>query len=471
MLYFNLMMVLLAPLAAGILFLSLFSLKKELFFAEKLALAFLTGLVLIVMTMFFLALVHLPVDRLSILITLVLLSVLTGWYLVRQRRFLFGAKEISDNLKIGPRGFSAVECLLLALMALKTIYLFFVTLVKPVVDIDAISMYSAGAKGIFYAQTFLTPFVLGTIHDKPLFPYLSQAGVLIGLGTFNDCLIKVLTPAMFLCLLVIFYSALRRYAARLFALTFTFLLSTLPFLVFHAATAYSDFPQTVYYSLAAIYLFLFMQETDRGRPGAVSYLSVALVLLGASVWIKRGGLALAGLNLVVLLSYWLTHKLISEDKWRTFLPAAGAFLFIALPAIVYGQAGFLFQGVQSLVGGAAAEPAASVSEVSRLQVVASTVIRKLFFYADWHLLWLLFLLVLLFCARRAFQGALPYLLGIIVLGCGAILAQFSFGSSFAFLLDGTLLDRLVLSVVPVVLFYCACVLIPYFEEEAKIPKA
>jgi hypothetical protein len=260
MLYLNLALVLLLPLVAGSLLLSLFPLKKDLYLAEKLALSFLAGVALVVMIMFFLSLSHVPVDRLTILITLLVLSAVAGWYLVGKRSFLFDFSEMGDSLKLAPRGFSPAGSLLLALIAVKTIYLFFVTLVKPVVDIDAINMYSVGAKGIFYSKSFLTPFVFERLYGKPLFPYLSQAGVLIGLGTFNDCLIKVLTPVMFLCLLIIFYSALRRYFSRLAALGFTFLLSTLPFMIFHAATAYSDFPQMVYYSLGAIYLFLFMKE-------------------------------------------------------------------------------------------------------------------------------------------------------------------------------------------------------------------
>jgi hypothetical protein len=467
MLYINLLLVLLVPLAAGVLFLSLFNLKKELYFWEKLALAFLTGLILIVMIMFLLALAHIPVDRATILVSWSLLSVLAAWYVVRKDSFLFDVQEARGALKLDLRGWSAVEYLLLALLSLKTIYLFFVTLVKPVIDVDAISMYSIGAKGIFYSKSFLTPFVFERLSGKPLFPFLSQAWVLIGLGDFNDCLIKVLTPVMFLCLLVIFYSASRRYFPRLAALVFTFLLSTLPFMVFHAATAYSDFPQMAYYALGAIYLFLFMKEEDQGRAGpAVSFLTVSAVLLGASVWVKRGGLALVVLNLAVLIVYLLMKNLFNKDKWRAFLPAAIAFLVISLPSIVYGQAGFLFRGVAGIVGGATTETASSVGEASRFQVVMETVLKKLFLYADWQLLFLLFLLVLIFCFRRAYKGPLLYLLAVILLDLGAIAAQFSFGSSFAYLLDGTLLDRLVMSVVPVVLFYCACVLIPYFEAEA-----
>jgi hypothetical protein len=422
-------------------------------------------LILIVMIMFFLALVRVPVDRTNILFSCSLLAAGTVWYLVRKRSFLFDALEVRGALKFERHGWSVLESLLLALLGLKTLYLFFVTLVKPVVDIDALSMYTAGAKGIFYAKTFLTTFVLSTVQDKPLFPYLSQAWVLIGLGDFNDCLVKVLTPVMFLCLLVIFYSALRRSFSRPSSLVFTFLLSTLPFMVFHAATAYSDFPQMVYYSLASIYLFLFIKENELGRAEAGSYLTVSLILLAASIWIKRGGFALAALNLAVLLVYLLVNKLLERDKWRPLLPAAVAFLFIALPSIVYGQAGFLFSGVQSIVGGATAEAGASVSVIDRLQVVTAAVSRKLFLYADWQLLWLLFVLVLIFCFRRAFQGPLRYLLAMIVLGLGAIVAQFSFGSSFAYLQDGTLLDRLVMSLVPVVLFYCAEAILPYFLPE------
>ena len=473
MLYFNLLLVLLVPLSAGVLFLSLFPLKKELYFWEKLALGFLTGLILLVMIMFFLGLARVPVGKTSVLVSWLLLSAVALWFLFRKGSFLFDVQEARGALRLDLRGWSAVESLLLALLALKTIYLFFVTLVKPVIDVDAISMYSIGAKGIFYSKSFLTPFVFERLSSKPLFPFLSQAWVLIGLGDFNDCLIKVLTPVMFLCLLVIFYAALRRYYSRLAALVFTFLLSTLPFMVFHAATAYSDFPQMVYYALGAVYLFLFMKEQDQPRSSgsAFSFLAVSAILLGASVWVKRGGLALVGLNLVVLLVYSLMRHLLNKDKWRAFLPAAIAFLVISLPSIVYGQAGFLFRGMAGIVGGAATETASSAGEVNRLQVVMETVLKKLFLYADWQLLFLLFLLVLIFCFRRAYKGPLLYLLAVILLDLGAIVAQFSFGASFAYLLDGTLLDRLVMSVVPVVLFYCAEAILPYFEAEDKTSKA
>ncbi len=456
MLYLELLLVLLVPLLAGTIFLSLFSLEKELFPAEKLALSFLTGTVLIVLLMFFMSLLHLPLGRLSLLIALLILGAAAAAYLVRRRSFLFGAADLN-----WPRGFSLAELILLALLGLKIVYLFFVTLVKPVVDIDAISMYSAGAKGIFYARTFLTPFVLGTVHDKPLFPYLSQAGVAIGLGTFNDCLIKVLTPVMFLCLLVCFYSALRRLGSRAAALFFTFLLSTLPFLVFHAATAYSDFPQTVYYALGTVYLYLFLKEKR------TAFLTVGGIMLGASIWIKRGSLALVVLDLAVLLAWLLAEKMFGEGKWKALLPAFWGFLVVALPAIVYSQAGFLLAGVAGLTQGA---PAEAAGEGSRSAVIVATVLRKLFLYADWQLLWLLFVLVLVFCFRRAFAGALLYLLAMIWLGFAAILVQFAFGASFQYLLDGTLFDRLVMNLVPVVLFYCAAVLAPYWAAAARTAK-
>jgi hypothetical protein len=299
--------------------------------------------------------------------------------------------------------------------------------------------------------------------DKPLFPYLSQGWVFIGLQTIDDALLKIITPVLFMCFLVIFYSALRKYYARVYSLLFTFLLSTLPFLIFHVATAYADFPQTFYYAVSTIYLFLFMKELGSEQSEkAIPNLMVSLLFLGIAVWVKRAGIFLAGINIFVLIGYLLAYrKSINKVIFRKLAIIGIVFILIAAPWIIYGQAETLVGTVKAIFGKVEVAPtAAAGTALDKTDIVFSILMKKLFLYADWHLLWFLFLSTLIFFYKKSFSRPLVFLLAIILLDIAALFVQFRFGGSFMWILDGTLLDRLVMNYVPVVLYFSAEAIIP-----------
>lgn len=470
MLLVNLFILLLIPLIFGLLLLSLFIRKscEYLFFWEKLAVSFAIGLGFLTIIMFVLGFARIPITFFNTLITVLLLSGLISLYLVKIKSFCISSTEAKNAFKTSEK-FTVFEYILVLLISLKTIFVFFATLIKPVVDVDAFQQYTIVAKGVFYSKTFLTPYLGNFGIDKPLFTFLSQAWVFLGLHTINDALVKVLTPILFVCFLIIFYAALRRYYARVYGLLFTFLLSTLPFIVYHATTAYSDFPMTFYYATATIYLFLFMKDFPQNKDRSFVNITISFALLAIAVWAKRAGIVLSGVNIVMLMVYLTTQrKDIQKPDFKKLAIGFIIFMLAISPWIAYGQTGMFVKVFKSLVKTEQVAPAdTAIAEVApdpttlpKTNVIFSTFLRKNFLYADWHLTWLLLLIALIFFYKRSFGLPHALLLAIIFLDITAVFVQFSTGEQFKWLLDGTLLDRLVMNEVPIILYFCAEAILP-----------
>jgi len=470
MLLANLFVLLLIPLVFGLLLLSLFIRKssKYLFFWEKLALSFALGLGFLTIIMFILGYARIPITFFSIFITTSIPSALILIYLVKIKHFCLSLTEAKNAFRISEK-LTVFEYILIFLISLKSIFVFFATLIKPVVDVDAFQQYTIVAKGVFYTKTFLTPYLGNFGIDKPLFTFLSQAWVFLGLHTINDALVKIFTPILFVCFLIIFYAALRKYFARVYSLLFTFLLSTLPFIVYHATTAYSDFPMTFYYTTATIYLFLFMKDFPQNKDRSFVNIIISFALLAIAVWAKRAGIVLSGVNIAVLIVYLtIQRKTIQKPDLKKLVIGLIIFILAISPWIAYGQTGMLVKVFKSFVKTEQVVPAdAAIAEIApapttlpKTNVIFSTFLRKNFLYADWHLTWLLLLIALIFFYKRSFGLPHVLLLAIIFLDITAVFVQFSSGEQFKWLLDGTLLDRLIMNEVPIILYFCAEVILP-----------
>jgi len=476
----NALIVILVPLIFGLLLLALILRRRadQFYFWEKLALAFPIGLGLMVIIMFILPFVGIPLTFLSIVGTLAVISILIGIYLFKNKIFCVNPNEIKNSLDFDHENMAWWEYGLVILLILKVAYVYFASIVKPLVDIDALKYYSIVAKGIFYKNTLNTPYLSNFMADpKPLFPHLSQGWAFIGLGTINDALFKIIFPTLFLCLMVIFYAVLRRYYFRKPSLIFTFLLSTLPFLVLHVATAYADFTMSFYYGVATLYLFLFIKEfnlseNDKSFP----YLFISYVLLVFAVWTKRSGIVLSGVNTFVLATYLITNKnkIVKIDLIK-IISIFIVFIVAIFPMITYAQTEVILRVFKQLIGISETAPtidsANNLLPANKFNIITSIFFRKLFYYADWHLLWGLFVISLILFYKNTFRRPLVLLLAIISLNILIVLVQFGTKEMFQWLIDGTLFDRLMIPYVIVILYFCAEAIIPEWKGNPSAPAA
>ena len=438
MIIINLLIVILVPFVFGLLLFSALinDEQPEIGSLEASALAFSIGLGGVTIIMYLLSLLNFSLTLMNILAVVVGISVLLA---------VFCRKPATKRRGFPPLDWQ--EWLLTGLIFIKIVFVFFSALVKPVIDIDAILYYSIVAKGIFYGQSFFAPYLQTFIASKPPFPYLAQGWTLIGLQQPNDCYLKLFSAILFLCLIIIFYSVLRRSLSRKPSLVFAFFLSTLPLLVYHATTAYADLLITFYFSVAGLYSYLFIKMGQR------SSLILSLLFCGLTVWAKKAGFILAGIDLFLLFIF------LPRPQLKKTIPYLAIFLVLIAP-ILAGRMIDTFGMLNPTLS--FEQPQLSLQEKTATMI--PIVGKKLFLYADWHLTWLLFVAAVIFFPKQWAKSGQNFLLTLTLLSLLAILGQFTTAGSFRWLLDGTLLDRLVMPVVPLALFFSAQVFLAKVGE-------
>jgi len=351
-----------------------------------------------------------------------------------------------------------------ALIAVKLASVVWAAFSRPVIDPDILGCYALGAKMIFLNKTIL---LNGPWADKPLMPFLWQAWPSIGLDFWNDTLLTLPNPLLFLSFLIIFYSALARHFKRWYALLSTLLLATMPLLVFHAGTAYTDWPQALYYSAGTFYLFLFMKEFRGDREAAAGSLLAGAALLGLTVWAKKSGLYYAAIDLAALLIFLsFAGAEIKKTDWRLFFQSAVIFLAIAAPWLLFNQLS-TFRGYYVEVASQNYIDLETAGPRPQTLPALSALYRNTFLEDNWHLLGLLFAAALVLYPKKALAGPRLYLLLIIALQLTALFVLFRFTNLYRFVHDETLLNRLTLHFAPVILFFCAQILGENFSKSCK----
>lgn len=460
--------VLLIPTIFGFLLLSLLLQQKNAHFLvlEKLSQSFALGLGAIALIMYGLGIVGFRIDLINICICIIVLSVPILTYCLKNQCLAIKSAE----LKFSWPDLGVWGNLLLGLISLKVIFVFFSGLIKPLIDCDAFQFYSIVAKGLFYDKSFTLAYLQQFIGDKPLLPFLAQGWTFIGMGMVNDAYLKLIPAVLFLCLLIIFYSVLRRSLDRNYALLFTWLLSTLPFLVYHATTAYADLTITFFYSVGTFYLFLFMQEYSKKKQFNPSYLFLTACFLGLTVWAKKAGLVLAGIELIMLSIFLFINKAkLNKDHLKQIVIAGTIFVLLVTPWLAMGRLGSLTNVVRSMAKAGQIDQAAptNAGDEGKIGVMLEVFSKKLFLYGDWMLLWPMLIITMLFFYKRSFSPPYVLLLAIIFLDVLSLFVQFGSGETFRWLLDGTLLDRLAMNSTPVVLLFSAQVIASFLGPKGN----
>jgi len=304
---------------------------------------------------------------------------------------------------------------------------------------------------------------------KPPFPFFIESWPVISLGQWNDTLLPLFYPLMLLSLVVIFYNSLRRYFKQLPSALFTFLLVSLPFLHYHAGTAYTDFPLAVFYPIATFYLFQFVKEFSANRDKSLVFLIISLMFLGAAIWIKKSGIYYAGINLFVLAGFLsLRRPDLKRTEWRTILLSGCLFGLISLPWLVFQQLSTInyYQSqVISHLQSSSMAPAGS-SAITGIIIVV-TMLRNMFLEGNWQLLWVLFTALLIFYPRKALQQPHLSLTIIIALNLVALFVVFGLSNWSQYLYDDSIINRLMLHFAPIVLYFCAEIILSVTSSEEK----
>lgn len=415
---------------------------------EKLAVGYLIGTGLLTLQMFLYSILHIRFNLWGIVLPWVgILLIGVGIGLVPVRRFRTPTRGVPTFGKI-----SFWEWLLAGAITLKILYIFYEALVKPVVGWDALWNFSLRAK-IFYFLGGIPLdrtnqfFLGGGMKQYPLHLPLLETFTFILQGGWNDAVMKVIFPLYFLSLLIIFYYALRREQGRLIALFFTFLLSSLPLLVYHATIEYADFVVGVYFLAAVAYLYQFIKTKD------MKVLLLSAILAALSAWAKDEGQIFYFICFLLLLTA-------VRFNWKYLATYLVPFAVLIAPWIIFKQIFGLSVGN---------EPTFSIAGFfSGLVFHPETipkVLEKMFLSGNWHLLFGLWVLVIIFYFKKIFATEKKYIFWSSALAMLFFIFLYVFTYNWSMVFSGIIVNRNFLTLVPLVLLLCGLV---YKEDKRDV---
>jgi len=434
----------------------IFKNKTKVSFLERFALAWGIGIGLLGLEMFTLSLFGVLLNLKTVLIPTSLITlVLTSYLLIKKLPIFFNREEPRIHSQVPSKNLwrTTAEKILILSIGLTISYVFFDALVKPIVNFDDLWRQGCIAKIIFTTGKVITDQTLELAGPHPYLDPLSQAWIYIGIGGWNDALGKVVFALCFTGLLFIFYSGVRRYRSRFTALLFTYLLTSFPLIVYHAGTAYSDLMQTFYYTAGIIFLFHWLSSED--RPALV----VSALFLGLGVFVKQLGTPLWVIAAAVL---FISSMLEPKRQLKPFIQFILLSSLVALPWLINKQS-FLLSNVLILwnklrpAGISTGLPAAINAPYGppTLAGILQQLGRRMFFYADWQILWFVLSVSLVLCWQKVWRSKLKYLVLIILLNLLMMTYGFTEQNAYNFLVDGTLVQRMLMYQVPVALFLAA----------------
>ncbi|MFA6169565.1 MAG: hypothetical protein WCW67_02170 [Candidatus Margulisiibacteriota bacterium] len=461
MVNFNLILTILIPFLLGYSVVALLY-KEKVPFLERAALAWGFGIGLLGIEMYLLSILGVKLNLRSVLFPTVLLTGLLLAFVIAGKRTVFGLKSLPSFIKSLTAPAKVLdwrfylEKTLVLMIGLTIVYVFFDALVKPTIEFDAMWRQGTIAK-IILATGQVTEQARTVAGPHPYLNPLAQAWIYMGLGYWNDALGKIIFPLCFTSLLFIFYFRLRAQASRLNALIFTFLLTSFPLIILHAGNAYSDLMQTFYYSAGAIYLLSWFKDNK------AAWLYSSALFFGIGNFVKQSGIPLWGASVIVLVLYLMFEK---PKETKTALIGFALSLLISAPWF-FSKNNFLYSMFTSLTARLA--PAATPGTPLAAGTAAAAANpalgdlfyhlgRRMFTYADWQILWFIFIVATVLGGRLLWQSYLKYGCLLIVINLAMITYSFSNPGSYQYLVDGTLVNRLMMYQVPFVLFYSALII-------------
>jgi len=289
-------------LLIGFLLFLLFGLLVSLLFLKqthpllRMGLSYLLGLGLTTIFMTFFLFEKIPINTLSLLLTLFFLDLLLFFW-VHKGLFAF-VRECQSF--ISKKNLSIFEKATVGLLLFLCFYAIVVSLYWPVKDWDAITLYDFRGKilsDIQGQERFMNFQLEGHYYGYPLLTSLSHAFVYI-LGGKNPLF---LSGFFYICLILVFYGSLRQLVKRETALGATVILALNFLFINHITTAYTNLPFAVYYAIGTILLYFWMIGKENGC------LITAGLLMALSIWTRDYEPFWLG-NFVILLIYCFLKK-------------------------------------------------------------------------------------------------------------------------------------------------------------------
>jgi hypothetical protein len=368
--------------------------------------------------------------------------------------------------------------ILALLIGVRFVALLLELLWRPLYPWDAWAQWATKARA-WYEVRGMAPFVWphewlvaeGVVFTDPapLYPAtvpLLQVWQALAIGGWDESLVNLPWWGMGVALVLAFYGQLRSLGvARIAALAMTYLLASLPFLNTHVALAgYAELFVAGFYGLAAFAFVRWVESLGErgGRPlyawlgaGDRQQLGFFLVFACALPFVKRPGL------------FWLLT--FAAPLLVLLLPRVGNWLLLFL-SLATVAALVILSETGARIAGYRLTGSVDIGEVAR------SLLENLFAMGNWHLLWAFFLAVLLLAHKQLWRGSTAAYTALIGAGGLFLGCVFFFSIAGDWVSDFTTVNRAIIHMVPVVVFYLAWLLFSRYrawlsDDAVLLPEA
>lgn len=282
------------------------------------------------------------------------------------------------------------------------------------------------------AKIFVQTGTLDAVPDaagnvSPLSSYppavsLAKAWLVTLAGPWDEGLVNALHALWFLSALALLYFALRRRVRRTWALAGSLFLASLPLYFFHGINAYADVFVSAHLLVAVSLLWCGLIEEDPARR--MSFLKLSALAAALLLFTKNEALLLYLPLLIALLAGGIilllrSGLLTKRDAWRIAVWYAVCILAIALPWLLYKwNHGLTFGNAKAV----------SSTSIGWQPGVLRTMGINIFFEGNWHLLFPVFLLLVIVRGKSVLHGTLAFLLSFILAALALQLLLYLFTS-------------------------------------------
>jgi len=345
-----------------------------------------------------------------------------------------------------------VYAIVLAAIVIRLVGLGLEIVWRPLFPWDAWSQWATKAR-VWYELGHLAAFVPADVwlggelagaytdtapHYPPAIP-LIQVWMCYSLGRWDDTLMNLPWLLCAVALGLAFYGQARQWQVPpLFALMFTYFLLSLPFVNVHVALAgYTDLFMAAFYGLAAMAFFHWARKRDFWQG------AVALLFALGCILIKQPGIAWALTFLPAILV--------------VFMPRAGLMLISAMAIagvatlFVLGETDFKLFGYHVYL---------------RFSADWQPFLQNMLVMENWHLFWYLVVAALALSFPRLLIPSLRSMTVLLVTAISFLAVVFFFTHAQAWAEDYTTINRALLHIVPMLLFY---VMVLFREAAVSLP--
>jgi hypothetical protein len=368
----------------------------------------------------------------------------TAWFGVKSQRSLREDwRRAASGLASAPRASRRLFWLFLALCVIEAVVIAVFVAWSLLLPYDAMSQWADKAR-VWYEYGRLLPFVDASdwyrfedgLHfwdANPGYPGtapLLQVWTALCLGRWDESLINMPWPAVFVALGFAFYGQLRRLdASPIKSIACTYLLLSLPFLQVHGALAgMVDIFIAVAYGLAAMSLWHWV--LTRQRQDAI----LAVVMVIACALFKREGM---------LWALTLAPAVVVAFNRRVGLVLTALIGGAAVGYLLFGPTEISFMGYVLR---------------AHFENVTLPIYQHMFLMDNWHLLWYAAIAVIGFNWRLLLQANVAPATVTMLAALGLIVVVFFYSSATGGVDEESLLNRFLLHLVPALSFYLLLIL-------------